>query len=186
MYPLKSHFYIAKLVCRGIRGGSTCTHSLYRKIAKQFLLKIFNFYNLGKNLYSTWACFRNDCLPHLDMLSEWFTSMQISPAIFCYKTNPLSFKDYIYLNWRYVLISYEVTQNILKYCFCFSDKFRQACYNWVCGDTKQAEMHISKEERDLLRQKMTSIRQNERWGIVLNMSAGFLVIAITFLFGYFA
>ena len=71
-------------------------------------------------------------------------------------------------------------------CIVFADKFRQACYNWVCGDTKQAELHISKEERDLLRQKMTSIRQNQTWGILLNLSAGFLIIAITFLFGYFA
>lgn len=67
-----------------------------------------------------------------------------------------------------------------------SVRFRKACYNWVCGDSQQAEAKITKEEREVLRKKMTSIQQSRKWTILLNFSAGFLIIAITFLFGYFA
>ena len=83
VYPLEPHFYIAKLGYAGVhlfflfllqnidcgyllepprRGGSNVPTiyvlSKNKKNIKNFLLKTFNFYNLKKSLYITWACFR--------------------------------------------------------------------------------------------------------------------------------
>ena len=67
-----------------------------------------------------------------------------------------------------------------------SVRFREGCYNWVCGDVKKAEVHITAEEKEMLRLKMTSLHQKRRWTILLNATASFLIIAITFLFGFYA
>ena len=64
-----------------------CTHNLWfeqksmfrakiRKI-KKMLLKIFNFYNLRKNLYIIWACFCND------IETEYVTEEHSDQALYC-------------------------------------------------------------------------------------------------------
>ena len=63
---------------------------------------------------------------------------------------------------------------------------RRACYNWVCGDPKGAEVNITEDEREVLRLKMTSLHQKREWTMLLNSVAALLIIAITFLFGIFA
>ena len=78
---------------------------------------------------------------------------------------------------------------IFWFLFCFLSvigRCRQACYKWVCGDTKAAEIHITEEEREMLRLKMTSLHQNKKSTVLLNFTAAFLIIAITFLFGFYA
>ena len=60
-----------------------------------------------------------------------------------------------------------------------------AFLSWVCGNDESGETKISPEERAVIRQKMTSIKQSPKATIFLNAGALIVTVAITFLLGYF-
>ena len=62
---------------------------------------------------------------------------------------------------------------------------RNAFIEWVCGGQSNEEK-VTKEEMDVIRRKMTSIKQSPFWTNVLNVIAFGLVVAMTFLCGYYA
>ena len=100
VYPLKPHFYIEKLGYAGVylfflfllqnidcgyslepprRGGSneypqSMFWSKNKKNIKEFLLKIFIFYNFFKSLYIAWACFRNGLFVYIMSVKYYDTS----------------------------------------------------------------------------------------------------------------
>nr|WLN44350.1 AAT10 [Sinonovacula rivularis] len=58
-------------------------------------------------------------------------------------------------------------------------------YSWVCGIQQGQRRHVTAEEREIIRRKMTSIKQGKNVTRFLNAYAVFLCLAITFLFGFF-
>ena len=74
----------------------------------------------------------------------------------------------------------------LKVVSLVTVRCKRTCYKWMCGDIEKAEVHITAAERMLLRQRMTSLHQNQNWTRILNFSAGLLLFGITFLFGLYA
>ncbi|XP_045202821.1 sodium/glucose cotransporter 4-like [Mercenaria mercenaria] len=70
--------------------------------------------------------------------------------------------------------------------FSFRERCKIAFLSWICGNPETGSTKISAEERAIIRQKMTSIKESRKATIILNAGAVILITAITFLFGYFA
>lgn len=63
---------------------------------------------------------------------------------------------------------------------------KRRLYSWVCGVGSRKVKVISKAEQAAVRARMTSITETSTERMALNVAALFLLLSITFLFGYFA
>lgn len=58
-------------------------------------------------------------------------------------------------------------------------------YNWLCGIDDKPKPKITKEERDLIKKKMTSISEHPRARRVANIAAIVSAVVTAFLLGFF-
>ena len=61
----------------------------------------------------------------------------------------------------------------------------RVCKNWVCGTVEDPGKKLTDEEKQVIRQKMTSLKEHKFWRIVLNVVAVALAILTSFLLGFF-
>ncbi|XP_060581833.1 sodium/glucose cotransporter 4-like [Ruditapes philippinarum] len=66
------------------------------------------------------------------------------------------------------------------------ERCKMAFLAWVCGNQDTGNTNISAEERAIIRRKMTSIKQNRKATAFLNTGAIIIMVAITFLIGFYA
>ncbi|KAL4229691.1 hypothetical protein ACF0H5_010079 [Mactra antiquata] len=75
---------------------------------------------------------------------------------------------------------------VIKDSFTVVQRCQNIFKDWICGSVETEKNHVTKQERELMRRKMTSIKEGPWTSVFLNIIAVFLLTAITFLFGVFA
>jgi 3,4-dihydroxy-2-butanone 4-phosphate synthase len=90
------------------------------------------------------------------------------------------------LECHHFCLSFVDIQSVDIYFISEGERCKMAFLAWVCGNQETGNTNISAEERAIIRRKMTSIKQNRKATAFLNTGAIIIMVAITFLIGFYA